>query len=102
MNEKNKIEQFIDPILNEKDYQLLDILWILSYSIPSTSGYHKNTVKLLQNHEKTKSHPKNRSYHQFKLTVRKLISCTMITVAMHIPMINLGSILRALSSSESK
>lgn len=44
MNEtKNKIERFVEDIITQKDYPLLDILWIFSYSIPSMSGYHNNS-----------------------------------------------------------
>lgn len=42
-NIKEKIEKFVDDILEKNDFILLDILWIFSYSIPSQSGYHNNT-----------------------------------------------------------
>ncbi len=39
---KTKIESFVESAINRRDNQLLDILWIFSYCIPSMSGYHNN------------------------------------------------------------
>jgi len=39
---KEKIENFVDGVIKKNDFELLDILWTFSYSIPSMSGYHKN------------------------------------------------------------
>jgi hypothetical protein len=51
---------------------------------------------------KAKTDKKPVHYHQPKLTVSPAMTSTTITVAMQRATINLGSILRALSSSESK
>lgn len=37
---REKIEKFVDEVIKNNDYQLLDILWIFSYSEPSRSAYH--------------------------------------------------------------
>lgn len=39
---KEKINQFVEDAIKNNDYELLDILWIFSYSIPCKSGYHNN------------------------------------------------------------
>lgn len=40
---KEVIEQFVDnSIIAERDYELLDIIWIFSYSMPSMTGYCNN------------------------------------------------------------
>jgi len=38
---KERIESFVGQVTKNKDHQLLDILWIFSYCLPSKSGYHK-------------------------------------------------------------
>lgn len=48
MLNKDLIEQFIDQTITAKnDYQLLDILWIFSYSLPSATAYkqHRDSFK---------------------------------------------------------
>lgn len=39
---REKIGNFVDEIIKNNDYALLDVLWTLSYSIPSMSGYLNN------------------------------------------------------------
>ena len=39
---KQRIENFVEEVIKNKNNRLLDILWIFSYSIPSASGYHNN------------------------------------------------------------
>lgn len=39
---KEKIENFVDEVIEKNDFELLDILWIFSYSLPFKSGYHNN------------------------------------------------------------
>ncbi len=41
---KIKIESFIENTISKQDNQILDILWIFSYSIPSMFGYLNNQV----------------------------------------------------------
>ena len=38
---KQRIENLVEEVIRSKDDQLLDILWIFSYCLPSKSGYHK-------------------------------------------------------------
>ncbi len=48
MQNKDLIQQFIDQtVIAESDYQLLDILWIFYYSLPSKTAYkqHKDNLK---------------------------------------------------------
>ena len=45
---KNLVQQFVDQsVIAKGDYELLDILWILHYSLPSKTAYkdHKDTFK---------------------------------------------------------
>lgn len=39
---RKRIENFVEKVIKNKDYKLLDILWVFSFSIPSESGYHNN------------------------------------------------------------
>ena len=40
---KTEIERFVDEVIANRNYPLLDILWTFSYSIPSKSAYHDVT-----------------------------------------------------------
>ena len=39
---EEEIVHFVDDVIEKNDFELLDILWIFSYSIPSMSGYYNN------------------------------------------------------------
>ncbi len=42
-NGKDVIQQFVDRfVIAKRDYQLLDVLWVFSYCLPSKTGYEKH------------------------------------------------------------